>query len=127
MNFGDLCVRARRWLGQRVSVGVLLLAVCAAASGCIRKSVTITSDPPNAKVWVNGVYYGQTPVEIPYNWNWYYDIRLEKPGYEPLTTRERLYAPMRHWIPFDFFTEIAPVRSRERQWRHYVLTPKKEL
>ncbi len=95
--------------------------------GCIRRTMTITSDPPNAKVWVNDVYYGQTPVEIPYNWNWFYDIRLEKPGYETLVTRERFYAPARHWIPFDFLMEVAPVKSREKQWRHYVLTPKKEL
>ena len=102
---------------------LMVLGLC----GCIRRTMTITSDPPNAKVWVNDVYYGQTPVEIPYNWNWFYDIRLEKPGYESQTVRERFYAPVRHWIPFDFLMEIAPMKSREKQWRHYVLTPKKEL
>ncbi len=109
-----------------MTIGLAFLAMVS-LTACIRRSVTITSDPPNAKVWVNGVYYGQTPVEIPYNWNWFYDIRLEKPGYEPLTVRERLYAPVRHWVPFDFLMEVAPVKSKERQWRHYVLTPKKEL
>ena len=106
---------------------VLAVLMLMGLSGCIRKSVTITSDPPNAKVWVNDVYVGQTPVEVPYNWNWFYDIRLEKPGYESLTVRERLYAPPRHWVPFDFLMEVAPLKSKERQWRHYVLTPKKEL
>lgn len=105
---------------------VLLVGAAILLSGCIRKSLTITSDPPNAKVWINGVYVGQTPVEVPYNWNWYYDVKLEKPGYEPLTVRERLYAPVRHWVPFDFVAEVAPVKSNERQWRHYVLTPKRE-
>ncbi|MCX7964660.1 MAG: PEGA domain-containing protein [Candidatus Sumerlaea chitinivorans] len=112
---------------KRVGQGILLVALAFCLSGCIRKTATITSDPPNAKVWVNGVYYGQTPIEMAYNWNWFYDIKLEKPGYEPLTVRERFYAPIRHWVPFDFFTEIMPFRSHERQWRHYVLTPKKEL
>jgi hypothetical protein len=88
---------------------------------------TITSDPPGAKVWVNGVYHGESPVEIPYNWNWYYDFRLEKPGYETFSTRERFYAPVQHWIPLDLVTDVAPVRSQESQWRHYVLTPKREL
>jgi len=94
--------------------------------GCIRKMATITSDPPCAKVWINGVYRGETPVEIPYNWNWYYDFKLEKEGYEPFCMRERFYAPPQHWVPFDLAAEVAPVNSREAQWRHYTLTPKQK-
>jgi hypothetical protein len=112
---------------QGIRLALLMALVAVAVGGCIRKTATITSDPPAAKVWLNGVYRGQTPVEIPYNWNWFYDIKLEKSGYEPLTVRERFYAPVRHWVPVDLVTELAPVRSKERQWRHYVLTPKKEL
>jgi PEGA domain len=113
-------------------VRMLKTALCAAASlvllsGCIRKMATITSEPGCAKVWINGVYRGETPVEIPYNWNWYYDIRVVKEGYEPYCIRERFYAPGRHLVPVDFVAEIAPVRSRESQWRHYLLVPEKEL
>ena len=93
-------------------------------TGCIRKMATITSDPPCSKVWINGVYRGETPVEIPYNWNWYYDIRVEKEGFEPYCIRERFYAPAKHWVPFDLAAEVVPVNSNESQWRHYCLTPK---
>jgi len=94
-------------------------------TGCIRRMVTITSDPP-AKLWVNGVYRGETPVEIPYHWNWFYDIKLEKPGYQTFVIRERLYAPPHHWVPFDLLVELLPVRSPEPQWRHYQLIPDEE-
>jgi hypothetical protein len=104
-----------------------MLALYGCASGGIRKIATITSDPPCAKVWMNGVYRGETPVEIPYNWNWFYDFRLEKDGYEPYCIRERFYAPPQHWIPFDFLMELSPIRSQEPQWRHYVLQPRAEL
>ncbi len=114
--------RNHRWFLLLVTV---LAALC--LSGCIRRTATITSDPPGAKVWVNGVYRGQTPVEIPYEWNWFYDIRLEKAGYEPYNIRERFYAAPQHIMPLDAVTEMAPVRSTENQWRHYGLKPKREL
>lgn len=94
--------------------------------GAVRKVATITSTPPGAGVWINGVYRGKTPVEIPYNWNWYYDFVLRKEGHHEFYIRERFYAPVRHWIPFDFFAEALPVRSNEPQWRHYQLVPKEE-
>lgn len=103
----------------------MILAGC--GGGGIRKVATITTDPPCAKVWMNGVYRGETPVEIPYNWNWFYDFRFEKEGYDPFCIRERFYAPPHHWIPFDLLMELSPVPSQEPQWRHYVLTPKREL
>jgi hypothetical protein len=112
----------------RLMTGAVLIAVAALClTGCIRRMATITSDPPGAKCWINGVYRGETPVEIPYNWNWFYDIRLQKPGYEELTARERFYAAPQHVMPLDLAAEMAPVKSRESQWRHYVLIPKREL
>lgn len=92
----------------------------------IRKSATITSEPSGAKVWINNVYRGKTPVEIPFNWNWYYDFKLEKEGYETLISRERFKAPGKHVIPFDFFKEVIPTKSQEQQWRHYILKPAKK-
>lgn len=99
----------------------LAIGACLLLSGCIRKQLTVTSEPACADVWINGVYRGKTPVEIPYNWNWYYDIKLQKPGYESYCIRERFYAPAKHKIPFDLIAEILPVRSEEPQWRHYQL------
>ena len=101
----------------------ITLLGCLVLTGCIRKMATITTDPPCAKVWINGVYRGESPVEIPYNWNWYYDIKLEKEGYQPFCIRERFYAPLQHQVPFDLAAELVPVNSNEAQWRHYSMTP----
>jgi len=106
-------------------LAAVLLTGC--SDGSVRKMVTITSDPPCAKVWMNGVYRGETPVEIPINWNWFYDFKLEKEGYETYCIRERFYAPPQHVVPLDFFAEIQPFPSYEPQWRNYVLQPKHEL
>ncbi len=113
-------------LTRLAAVAVAAVALTACSSGSMRKIATITSDPPCAQVWMNGVYRGETPVEIPYNWNWFYDFRLEKAGYEPFNIRERFYTSPQHMAPLDLVSELSPVRVNESQWRHYTLTPKRE-
>jgi len=112
---------------RRMFISLIMVTMALGLTGAVRKVATITSEPCGAKVWINGVYRGKTPVEIPYNWNWYYDIRLEKDGYDTLQSRERFHAPVKHWIPFDFVAEVLPVRSPEPQWRHYQMQLKKKL
>lgn len=112
---------------KRIFRKLILISIAALAllffPGAVRKVANITSTPSGAGVWINGVYRGKTPVEIPYNWNWYYDITIRKDGYREICVRDRFYAPVRHWVPFDLVTEALPVRSQESQNRHYNLTP----
>ena len=68
-------------------IGLLLLIV--ATSGCIRSRVIITSNPSDADVTFNRAYRGRTPIEIPIIWYWFYEVKLEKEGHEPLETQER--------------------------------------
>lgn len=111
----------------RLALALTLVVATLSFTGCIRRTAIISSDPPAAKVWINGVYRGQTPVEVPYNWNWFYDVRVEKAGYETKTARECFGPAPQHILPLDLAAEVAPFRSHENQWRHYVLTPKQEL
>lgn len=110
----------------KILFSILLATLPIIAFADIRKSATITSEPSGAKVWMNNVYRGKTPVEIPFNWNWYYDFKIEKDGYETLISRERFKAPAKHLIPVDLFKEAIPTKSQEQQWRHYVLKPAKK-
>lgn len=113
-------------LGRKLTLIFAAVLALLVFPGAIRKVATITSEPTGSGVWINGVYRGKTPVEIPYNWNWYYDITVKKEGYYSLTKRERFYAPARHWIPFDLVTEAVPAKSHEVQYRHYQLVPRAE-
>ena len=106
------------------SAGVLLLAVIlCGATGCIRSRVHITSDPSGANVRFQDEERGQTPITIPFIWYWYYDIDVEKDGYEPIHALERFRARPWFIIPLDFFAEIVPVPIPDTRHRHYVLTP----
>ena len=119
--------RIARRIARRILPALAASVLVLACTGCIRRMATITSEPCGAKITMNGVFRGATPVEVPYEWNWFYDIKVEAPGFQTQTVRERFYAPPQHWIPFDLVTELLPLKSRESQWRHYRLSPTPEL
>jgi hypothetical protein len=113
--------RPRYW---RAAVAMsLAVGLMACTTGCVRKVLHVSTSPTGAQLYVNNVYRGRTPVEVPFNWNWYYEIRAEAPGHESYRIRERLYAPPRHVIGPDLIAELMPWGSREDPQRHYVLKP----
>ena len=105
--------------------GMAIVAVCIllAATGCIRSRVRITSEPPGATVRFQKVERGETPVTIPFIWYWYYDIDVEKAGFEPVHARERFRTPPWFLFPLDFVAELMPFPIPDTRHRHYALTP----
>jgi len=102
----------------------LMLVAALATTGCIRSIVRVTSQPSDARVTINYVERGRTPIEMPILWYWYYKIRVEKDGYEPMEVDERFYAPPWAVTPFDLLAEALPVPIKNTYHRHYVLKPK---
>lgn len=99
-----------------------LLPLLLAVAGCgVRSSVIVTSDPPGADVTMNGVNIGQTPVQRPFTWYWYYDFVAEKEGYETLTQRERFRAPVYLWAGLDLLMEMMPFYVYDTKKVHLVL------
>lgn len=64
-----------------LALPALLLAACST-----QRTLTITSDPPGATVWVDGVERGKTPVSLPFVYYGDAEVRLEKEGYESVAT-----------------------------------------
>jgi hypothetical protein len=58
----------------------LLLIALVCLGGCIRRSITITSQPAGALVWLNDEEIGRTPVTVPFTYYGVYDVRLEHEG-----------------------------------------------
>jgi len=92
-----------------------------ATTGCIRSRAYFTSDPPGAEVAVNSHPIGRTPVEMPFIWYWYYDVQVEKKGYETLKSRERFRTPYYAIFPFDLFAEAFPYPIPDNRHCHYAL------
>lgn len=108
-------------LNGKIARLTLMLTFATLLTGCIRSRVLITSDPPEAEVTWLGEPRGVTPIEIPFIWYWYYDIEIEKEGYEPLETVERFSTPPWLIMPLDLLAELAPFPIRDKRKRHYVL------
>lgn len=111
----------------RLFTVLVLAAATLALGGCIRSRAVVTSEPENATVYWRGVERGETPIEIPFIWYWYYDIRLEKEGYQPLEVEEYLGTPPWFLFPLDLFAELIPVPLRDTRELHYQLEPESEL
>ncbi len=103
-------------------LGAVLLAT-ALTTGCVDRKFVITSDPPNAAVYVNGVYKGQTPVDDTFLYYGKYEYKIVKDGFETLVDQKRISPPFYEYPPADFITDIfVPYQIRDVRRIHYVLS-----
>ena len=98
----------------------LVLAVWGA--GCVERTVTITSEPQGALVYLNDEEVGRTPVTVPFTFYGMYDVRLERAGYEPLWTKQKAAAPWWENPGPDLVGEAIPHNRVALAW-HYLLEP----
>lgn len=105
---------------------LILLASAAALSGCLQRTLTITSTPPGAVVWVNDVEVGATPLDIDFTYYGGYDVRVRRDGYEPILERKKIKAPLREAPVVDLVAEAIPVNFHNRVQWHFDLTPAAE-
>lgn len=102
------------------------LAVCAlamAGGGCLERSITITSQPPGARVWLNEVEIGRTPVTTRFKFHGDYDIRLVKQGFEPVHAVRAAEAPLHETPGIDLIASAMPwTYSSDFVW-DFVLEP----
>jgi hypothetical protein len=90
-------------------------------AGCVRRVVQITSDPDGAVVWMNDREVGSTPCEVEILHYGKYDVRVEKPGWEPVMTGRSANAPIWDLPGPDFFAELVPAEIESRNVWHFQL------
>ncbi len=98
------------------------LAVLLAVIGCVRRTITISTEPPQALVFLNDQEIGRSTVTTDFLWYGDYDVIIRKEGYETLKTHWNVKAPWYQLIPLDFFSEVLwPGRIHDPHSRHFVL------
>lgn len=100
-----------------------LLGGAFALPGCVERTISITSEPPGAIVWLNDVEIGRTPVETDFTFYGTYDVRLRLEGYEPLLTSRKANAPIYDWPGLDLVAEAIPADIESRVEWHFDLVP----
>ena len=100
---------------------LLTLPVILLSTGCVERTISITSEPPGALVWLNDREVGRTPIEVDFLYYGIYDVRITKDGYEPLLTTGEARPPWWDNVPLDLIAEMVPGQTEARFDWHYVL------
>ena len=115
----------RRVQSSKFATGVLtvfMVATLTVPSACVRRTITITTEPPNARVFLNDQEVGRSAVSTDFLWYGDYDVTLRKEGYETLQTHWTLKPPWYEHIPLDFFAEVLwPGQLHDAHAQHFVL------
>jgi len=100
-----------------------LFILVALTTGCVQRTIKITSTPPGALVHLNDEEIGRTPVAVPFKFYGVYDVRLALDGYQPLWTKQKAQAPWWEAPGPDLFAEAFTDAHVIAEW-HYDMTPK---
>ncbi len=106
---------------------------CAVLPGCVRRRLTIRSNPSGALVSINNQEIGPTPVSVAFLYYGVYSIRVEKSGYESETVHKKISPPPYEYPVIDFFSEnlwpweLRDERIVEFQLRPQVIVPTEQL
>jgi hypothetical protein len=109
----------------RTALVLVVAAALAVQAGCgVQRRMTIRSNPPGARVYVDNVEIGTTPVSHDFIYYGTREMRLVKPGYETLTVLQPIRAPWYQVPPLDFVSEnLIPWEIRDEQHFLYDLAP----
>jgi hypothetical protein len=104
--------------------GLSLLLTVSLMAGCVERKYVITTDPPGAIVYRNGVYLGATPVDDHFVYYGKYHYTIVREGYETLQVIEPIDAPWYQWLGVDFVAEnLWPFTTQDIRRFHYQLQP----
>jgi len=91
---------------KRLFIISVMLFIALQASGCVRRIVTIESQPHGAEVYFNRKLIGQSPCNHEFLYYGTHRLELVKEGYANLHTTLKLKGPIYEYFPFCFFSEV---------------------
>lgn len=107
----------------------ILVAVCfggllAASPGCVHRRLTVNSDPPGARVLLDGEEVGETPTSVDFTHYGTREIVLQKDGFETFKVLQNVRPPWYQVVPVDFFADnFLPFQTTNRHEFKYQLQP----
>ncbi len=109
---------------RHAGIHVAIITILAVSTGCVRRTLTITTDPPNALVFLNDLEAGRSTVTSDFLWYGDYSVVIRNEGYQTLDTHWDIAPPWYQIIPLDFVAEVLwPGHLHDQHQRHFVLEP----
>ena len=93
-----------------------MLLVLSIQVGCVRRRMTIRSNPPGAVVYVDRQRIGVTPVSTNFTYYGTRTVELVKDGYDTVTEQHKFTTPWYEIPGLDFFSEnLWPFETRDER------------
>lgn len=105
---------------------MVLAAAMVMLPGCLQRTISITTEPPGATVWLNDVEVGTTPLETDFTYYGAYDVRIRRAGYEPILDRRKITPPLTERPVIDLFAEMIPAKIENRVEWSFAMKPADE-
>lgn len=116
-------------MGHRGSLGTSLfvIGIALVSTGCVRRRLTVRTDPPGALVSVDNQVIGHSPAASPFLYYGTREIRVERDGFETQTLRHKIKAPWYQCPGIDFVAEtLWPFELRDERVIDTQLVPRTE-
>lgn len=110
----------------RLPLALVPLMLIPSLGGCAERRIRVTSEPAGARVWLNDEEIGVTPTQARFTFYGHYDLRLEKPGFEPYHGKHTASAPFHEYPGPDLVAAAWPANIRHTVEWHIELTPTPE-
>jgi hypothetical protein len=106
--------------------GLLLLCLIALGlPGCVRRRMTVRTNPPGATVSVDNQVIGTTPAATSFVYYGSREFRIEKDGYRTETIVQKIHPPWYQFPGLDFVSEtLWPGEIRDERIIDVELVPK---
>jgi len=112
----------------RVVGSLLLILALLLPTGCVRRRLTVRSDPPGPMVSIDDQQIGVTPVATSYTYYGTRNFVLMKDGYETVEASRTFTPPLYQLPPLDFITEnLWPFELRDERVVDFQLTPQQTV
>ena len=114
--------------GVKVASAVCGMLLLIAPVGCVRRTLTVRTEPDGARVFLNDQEVGTSPVSVDFLWYGDYDVIIRKQGYETLKTHHKIDPPWYQIPPMDFVAEIlVPFEIHDEREVAFTLQPAEEI
>ncbi|MDW8078245.1 MAG: PEGA domain-containing protein [Thermoguttaceae bacterium] len=102
----------------------MLALVLTAAVGCVERRLTVRTDPPGARVFIDDYEIGTSPCSTHFTYYGTRKIRLVKDGFRTKTVYQPIPPPWYQIPPLDFFAEnVLPGKIRDHRTLSFQLEP----
>lgn len=121
-------MNAAKWSRKSLLIALAGVVLTTSATGCVRRRMTVRSNPAGARVVIDDQEIGVTPVSTPYTYYGTRKVQLIKDGYETLTVQHTFAAPWYQIPPLDFVTEtLWPQEIRDERQLDFQLIPQQNI